>query len=742
MASLHLHNATCGVAPAPILQPAFSLSEMRAKLGSCGAHEETLVVIMLRDYHAGGCRALTSAFLQAAIPLERHRSQVLFAQVACKEGCHFPHSPFCRLRVTRAALDLPLAILMLPAHPTDAAITEAVLRVANYTSTRALLPTAMVSNDVAAEGTTNAPSGAAGEGAQIMRHPPSIISTDEPGGFMPATPLRRATKETWWEVARQVPRRAVAQPFPLIQTFDTLDKLWRRVADGHLLLLLLSAPWCEACDALKEEMRMAAALLALRHRTVRLGTTNVMSANGAAVCASLCRPVITTFELPVLVIISNSVAWQYKGQIAATTLVRRMSLWATGQESLRIDPHDYHVIGEVGPSDMRERARCDPNGSSLIALDVSNLNAALVPPSRSSIALALFVFYRAASSQGARGASGLQSASRSAAALLKYRHLGGGVYKMQGDSISTLNLDVDGARADVADNRQHASSHKARRTWSMHASGTCGDSFISSTFSKSNLDITGLQTALSSSPLSTVADDRRTTPMNSHALPRRFLLRHGHVRVHEWLPRVQHAFDFVDVFSRFTHGEGSFCALQTSPQAKATSSATAPTLVPAAAETTTVHMGQVVTDELLLLDAHNFTQYAARAPFLLVTFITRWCARCIELAQQLHRAVMLLRALMPALPTTCAVVDMSDPINVDWLLEKGAVWSFPVGQLYADGVFAGAYVGGGTASNVVQELMGKAEELRSSKAHHTWTPQEGRSQPAMRAPGWPRTRPR
>ena len=76
------------------------------------------------------------------------------------------------------------------------------------------------------------------------------------------------------------------------------------------------------------------------------------------------------------------------------------------------------------------------------------------------------------------------------------------------------------------------------------------------------------------------------------------------------------------------------------------------------------------TPTLSILNEQTFRAEAVRAPLLLVVFTTTWCARCVDLARQLQRASRLLKRLEPAMQTTIALVDVSDPSNRRWLAEE------------------------------------------------------------------------
>jgi len=172
-------------------------------------------------------------------------------------------------------------------------------------------------------------------------------------------------------------------------------------------------------------------------------------------------------------------------------------------------------------------------------------------------------------------------------------------------------------------------------------------------------------------------ESRHMLAASCQRLPRIVLLRQGQFQI--WTSAVQHALDFVDVLCQI--GTPSLQNGGNGP-------------------------------DLLNLAAYNFTRAASTIPLLLVTFTTRWCARCIDLTQQLQRAADLIAMLKPPVQVSLARVDMSDPANVAWLLEDIHVFSFPVGRMYHYGAFVGTYLGGPSGNTIAQEMLRHAEDFQ------------------------------
>merc|ERR1712228_507040 len=86
-------------------------------------------------------------------------------------------------------------------------------------------------------------------------------------------------------------------------------------------------------------------------------------------------------------------------------------------------------------------------------------------------------------------------------------------------------------------------------------------------------------------------------------------------------------------------------------------------------------------------------------PLVLVCFSVSWCARCLELSQQLQRAALLLQTLQPAVPVYLAKCDMDDPVNSGWLRNLG-IASFPVGKVFRYGTMQGTYLRGPSAPEI------------------------------------------
>ena len=515
----------------------------------------------------------------------------------------------------------------------------------------------------------------------------SSAAPDPPAAILPAAPLATDVDSSGTDDQR-ASGDAMASAmlrYPLLPLSSMAD-LITAGSNGHTLLVLLHAPWCRQCHVVERQMRWAAAQLALRFRSVKVCLADVSTAGGAELSSGVAASSGVMRRLPSLLIVTGATVWEYRGRTNAAALVAHMSRWATGQEpSTR--GGEYRRVRKLYPAHLRGgRALSEPAGSYVSALCASNLTNALGDghPGRPYAPLALLLLYGAESSTDwAASARQLHRAFRAAATMLHTRGVHARLYKAfvasglraeeprVSEGQDGLGGGEEGSRGEEDGTGEASSKGEA-----AGEGGEGGARMVVNEPEKFGLDNltwhAGLRAILQPSE-----DSQRLIIAAQQSLPRILLLRHGRYQI--WSSAV-HAFDFVDVLSQL--------APQTSPSNNLT----------------------------LTLTARNFSRVAKPMPLLLAVFTTRWCARCVEILQQLHRAALLLRALKPALPVALATIDMSDPDAAAWSLEEKpfgpGVASFPVGLLYSYGQPHGTYLKGPNANEIAQEMMRLADDLQ------------------------------
>ena len=523
-------------------------------------------------------------------------------------------------------------------------------------------------------------------------------------------------------------------------------------ANGETLVVLLTAPWVPDGRAAEAQLRWAAAQLRLRFRTVVAGIADVELSGGAEFCEASAAATATAHKLrrlPSFLIAHGGDVWQYDGPTNAASLVSHLSLWAIGQgppsatAALQVPPRPpgsqavhasglpltpllslppAHLVGPT-PSLSTFMTPCwahivsEPAGSHVVPLSAANMTRALgdsSPEGRPLAPLAMLLLYGLeasdassdASSEAAfdatadarallsvpsstthdgsagivKGAKPIQDAGnelhrhlRAAAAMVHARGLSAGIYKALVVKDDECDEGCKGASA--------SSLATAFAKQSVATGSAAGPPSLTS--AASSLDSPQWQRALRA-VVATNEDYAKLRLAAQTSLPQLFLLTRG--AVEPWPNAVRTPYELVDVLA--------------------------------------VHaaLGAPAHAEVLSLSHSNFSLVAKNHPLLLATFTTKWCARCLEVAPQLQRAALLLRRLQPAVPVTLATVDVSDPENAHAAADGSFVpdrrmklASFPVGKLFSNGNLFATYTRGPSASEIAQEMMARAEEIKALK---------------------------
>lgn len=530
--------------------------------------------------------------------------------------------------------------------------------------------------------------------------------------------------------------QSVAFPLQLVTSVAAIAEVGNQAGT---MLLLLSSPWCIECADIETSMRSAAAQLTLLHRSVRLGLADVGTAEGALVSSALYQQQPVRL-LPCLLVLSGSGVWQYHGPTDTGSLVGQMSRWATGRQAAPMsgdlfrgpvggvsggpygagrpagpyampygmppmpawthsrggsndDKSGYQLVGRLVPAHLLGGdPLIEPKGSHVLPLTAANLSHALGDgsPARPYHPRALLLLYGSESSTDwAGGARTLHQTFRQASSILHARGMRDSMYKAFVGS---------GVSGELGTHRRKGSERRGGSAAGRddRPSGMPPQPRVRGDPSVSGLDSPEWKFALRS-VLAPEQQPQRILTACQQMLPRILLLSHGRAQL--WGAGVQHANDFVDVFSHL--GRSVSVSDDSAPFAflsVPSSAALGPQRSPPDSALTTP-------EAVLHLNAHDFHATAKRYPTLLAVFTTRWCVRCVELTAQLQRAARLLARKKPAAAVAIAVIDMSDPTNLHWLVDELRIVSFPVGLIYRHGTTIGTYLGGPTAHAIAQELF-------------------------------------